>query len=542
MARSRPTPATLNQLKHTWRPRSWHKPAVVFLARTFASSEPLRLRTTELDGPKLGGLKVNSARLWDTIHATAQWTSSARPKTNDIRTAGLSRLTLSDEDKAARDWFISTTRSLGCKTHVDQMGNIFAIRPGLSSSSSSPRSAGRVRAPATFVGSHLDSQPSGGRFDGVLGVAAGIEMLRVLEENWIETEGDVGVANWTNEEGARFPVSMMGSSVWSGRVGLERAWGVRSVSPGLPEATVKDELERIGYLGDVACYHDGKPGTALGAHFELHIEQGPKLERARQKVGIVEGVQAYKWLTVTITGRESHAGTTDFDNRADALYFAATFLHKVRRIAESLKGLATVGIMNVSPGSVNTVPGQVVMSLDLRNPLDRGLRRMVKKVEEFIQLVNEGDNHHTDTADDERKGGAGGKNKRASSTTGRPTERIARLKENPLTRIRVEMREDFSSDAITFNHEAIKCIEDSALAVLGGDAGKIQRMLSGAGHDSVCTNVHCPTGMIFVPCKDGVSHNPSEWCEEEDCAVGANVLLHSVLRMDRLRKERGDFD
>ncbi|OAP55280.1 hypothetical protein AYL99_10253 [Fonsecaea erecta] len=501
----------LCRLNHTPRPHCGH--SFSFSTRGFATSRCLLLRTTELDGPKLSGLKVNSARLWDTIHSTAQWTSATKPKTGDIKTEGLSRLALGDEDKCARDWFIATTQSLGCKTHVDQMGNIFAIRPGLSSSS---RSANRPGAPATFAGSHLDSQPSGGRFDGVLGVAAGIEMLRVLNDNWIETEGDVGVVNWTNEEGARFPVSMMGSSVWSGRVGLEKAWGVRSVSPGLPQATAGDELRRIGYLGDVPCYRDGKPGTPLGAHFELHIEQGPKLERAKQKIGVVEGVQAYKWFTVTITGRESHSGTTDFENRADALYFAATFLHKVRKIAESLKGLATVGIMNVSPGSINTVPGQVEMSLDLRNPLDRGLKRMVKKVEDFIQLVNEGD--HTDS------------------------EKVSRLKDNPLTKIRVEMKEDFSSDAITFNPEAIQCIEESALAVLGGDTTKLQRMLSGAGHDSVCTNVHCPTGMIFVPCKDGVSHNPSEWCKEEDCAVGANVLLHSVLRMDRLRKERGDFD
>ncbi|KAH0848947.1 hypothetical protein AYO21_08723 [Fonsecaea monophora] len=531
MATGRLSPATLYRLNHRLGPRRGHGPLASI--RTFASSSSLCLRTTELDGPKLSGLKVNPARLWDTIHTTAQWTSAAKPKTGDIRTEGLSRLALADDDKSARDWFISTTQSLGCRTHVDQMGNIFAIRPGLSSSTSRP--GNRVEAPATFAGSHLDSQPSGGRFDGVLGVAAGIEMLRVLNENWIETEGDVGVVNWTNEEGARFPVSMMGSSVWAGRVGLEKAWGVRSVSSGVPQATVKDELQRIGYLGDVPCYRDGKPGTPLGAHFELHIEQGPKLERARQKVGIVEGVQAYKWFTVTITGRESHSGTTDFDNRADALYFAATFLHKIRKIAESLKGLATVGIMHVSPGSINTVPGQVEMSLDLRNPLDRGLKRMVKKVEEFIQLVNEGD--HTDSQ--EAKEGAG---KNHSAPRAAPSERVSRLKDNPLTKIRVEMKEDFSSDAISFNPEALQCIEESAMAVLGGDATKLQRMLSGAGHDSVCTNVQCPTGMIFVPCKDGVSHNPSEWCDEEDCAIGANVLLHSVLRMDRLRKERGDFD
>ncbi|ETI20504.1 hypothetical protein G647_08541 [Cladophialophora carrionii CBS 160.54] len=489
--------------------------------RNFAASTCLYLRTTELDGSKLSGLQVNPSRLWDTIHSTAQWTS--KTFSSDMTRAGLSRLTLTDEDKQARDWFVATTESLGCKTHVDQMGNIFAVRPGLNND-----------RPATFAGSHLDSQPSGGRFDGVLGVAAGIEMLRVLNENWIETEGPVGVVNWTNEEGARFPVSMMGSSVWAGRIPIEKAWASRSVSVGARDATVKEELARIGYLGAVPCRF-GDEGTPLGAHFELHIEQGPKLEQTRQKVGVVEGVQAYKWFTVTITGRESHAGTTDFDSRGDALFFAATFIQKVRKIAQSLQGLATIGIMQVSPGSVNTVPGQVTMSLDLRNPIDRGLRRMVTKVEEFVELVNNG-------TVPVREQQVGSKKAKTSSRTvpSEEEQKYARMRQNPLTKVHVDLKEDFSSDAIRFNAAAVKCIEESAESLVGRD--KIQRITSGAGHDSVCTNMHCPTGMIFVPCKDGVSHNPSEWCEEEDCAIGANVLLHSVLRMDRLRKESGELD
>ena len=379
------------------------------------------------------------------------------------------------------------------------------------------------------MGSHLDSQPSGGRFDGVLGVAAGIEMLRVLNDNWIETEGPVGVVNWTNEEGARFPVSMMGSSVWAGRVPIEKAWGIGSLSSGVREATVKEELERIGYLGDVACQH-GENGTLMGAHFELHIEQGPKLETTQQKIGIVEGVQAYKWFTVTVTGRESHAGTTGMDSRADALVFAAGFIQRVGLVAKSLRGLATVGIMHVSPGSVNTVPGRVTMSLDLRNSDNRGLQRMVRSVESFFRLVN-----GEELLKEPNGSRKGGKKPEPSQV-----EKFAKRRQNPLTEIRVDWKEDFSSEAVTFNPDAIKCIGDSALGLVGSEM--IQRMTSGAGHDSVCTNVHCPTGMIFVPCKDGVSHNPSEWCEEEDCATGANVLLHSVLRMDRLRKERGDFD
>jgi hydantoinase/carbamoylase family amidase len=494
-------------------------PSRVWL-RSLCCTRPSSLRTTELQN--LSSITVDSARLWETIHSTAQWT--AKSFSNDIKHAGLSRLALTDDDKRAREWFISTTESLGCKTHVDQMGNIFAIRPGLSNNS-----------PATFVGSHLDSQPSGGRFDGVLGVAAGIEMLRVLNDNWIETEGPVGVVNWTNEEGARFPVSMMGSSVWAGRVPLGAAWNVRSVSSGIHEATVKEELERIGYLGKVAC-ENSATGTQLGAHFELHIEQGPKLERARQKIGVVEGVQAYKWFTVTITGRESHAGTTDFRSRGDALFAAATFIHKVRSKAKSLLGLATVGTLKVSPGSVNTVPGQVTMSLDVRNPQDRGLARTVQKIQDYIALVNTGTVPERATPTD------GTRHLKRSGSLVPPEEaqKYKEQRENPLTRIQIDITEDFSSNAVKFNEDAIKCIEASAVELVGKD--KITRLTSGAGHDSVCTNVHCPTGMIFVPCKDGVSHNPSEWCEQDDCATGANVLLQSVLRMDRLRKQSGQFD
>ncbi|KEF55220.1 uncharacterized protein A1O9_08874 [Exophiala aquamarina CBS 119918] len=470
------------------------------IRRGFTKSAPTLLRTTELDGPALSGLQVDRDRLWDTIHSTARWTEPTGVDPSDIKRVGLKRLTLSKEDKEARDWFVSTTESLGCRTHVDQIGNIFAVRPGLTN-----------EAPATFAGSHLDSQPSGGRFDGILGVAAGVEMLRTLNENWIETEGPVGVVNWTNEEGAKYPVSMMGSGVWSGRVGLQNAWDLKSVSPTGLVTTVKEELEKIGYLGSLPV---GPKGMPIGAHFELHIEQGPKLEAAHQAIGVVEGVQAYKWFTATITGRESHAGTTDFDHRADALYSASLFIATVREVAKSVGGLSTVGMLSLSPGSVNTVPGEVKLSLDIRHPSDSGLAQMLHMINASCHQI-------------------------ASLTTGDG-------RKSHLTEIGFEMKEDFSSAGVKFHPDAIQCVEQAAAGVLGGNHDlverKVRRMTSGAGHDSVGTNMHCPTAMVFVPCKDGVSHNPVEWCEQEDCAVGANVLMHSVLRMDRLRKERGDFD
>jgi hydantoinase/carbamoylase family amidase len=469
--------------------------------RAFVTTPHLHLRTTELTSSNLSNLRVNPNRLWDTIHSTAKWTDTQgirQPK--DIKTAGLRRLTLSNEDKAARDWFIHETQSLGCKTHVDQIGNIFAIRPGLKNDK-----------PATFVGSHLDSQPSGGRFDGILGVTAGLEMLRTLNEHWIETEGPVGVINWTNEEGARFPISMMGSGVWSGRIPLRTAWDVQSVIGQDKDVvvTVKQELERIGYLG--ATPANPVEGVPIGAHFELHIEQGPKLETAGQYVGVVEGVQAYKWFTVTITGREAHAGTTSLEHRADALYTAAEFMTALRKIAQEHGGLATVGILKLEPGSVNTIPGEVKLSLDMRHPQDEKLRQMIDRVQDCAGRLCE-----------------------RSRNTG---------SSRALTEVSIGFREDFSSDAVSFDDEAIRCIEEGARGVLGdGAEDKVRRMTSGAGHDSVCTSLHCPTAMIFVPCKDGVSHNPAEWCDLEDCARGADVLMHSVLRMDRLRQKKGEFD
>ena len=199
----------------------------------------------------------------------------------------MSRLSLSDADRMARDWFVETCKSLGCHINIDSMGNTFAIKKG------------RREGKPTCVGSHLDTQPSGGRFDGILGVCAGVELLRVLQEQDIETEYPVGVINWTNEEGARFPISMVASGVWAGKIPLEIAHNLREVAG--RGQTMKQELKRIGYLGDMNTSYETMP---IGAHFELHIEQGPRLEAQSQKIGIVTGVQAYRWHTVTVAGRD----------------------------------------------------------------------------------------------------------------------------------------------------------------------------------------------------------------------------------------------
>jgi hydantoinase/carbamoylase family amidase len=407
---------------------------------------------------------------------------------------GMSRLALSDADKAARDWFVQTTEALGCKVTVDSMGNTFAVRPGLNNDK-----------PPTFAGSHLDTQPTGGRYDGILGVTAGVEMLRVLADNWVETEYPVGVVNWTNEEGARFPMSMSSSGVWAGSIPLETAHNLREVYPGT--ATMASELKRIGYMGSTPASHEAIP---MAAHFELHIEQGPLLEMANKKIGVVNGVQAYKWLTVKVKGRDTHTGTTDLKSRADALLTASKMILHSHRLATANAALASTGILNLKPGSTNTVPGEVTFSLDIRAKKDATVAELKDLILRDFPKIAAGEDIE-------------GLNHGCTSSL-------------PLS---VEITEDFDSPATVFNSDCIHAVRQSALSALGPDSHNlVMDMVSGAGHDSVYANKRCPTSMIFVPCRDGVSHNPAEFCKEEDCALGAQVLLQSVLRFDRMRDER----
>ncbi|KAI9820633.1 MAG: hypothetical protein M1827_005002 [Pycnora praestabilis] len=410
----------------------------------------------------------------------------------------MSRLSLSAADQHARHWFVDIVKSLGCTIKIDAMGNTFAVRPG------------RRDAPATFAGSHLDTQPTGGRYDGILGVCAGVEMLRVLEEKGVETEFPVGVINWTNEEGARFPISMVASGVWAGEVPLEKAHSLKEVGGGTK--TMKEDLERIGYLGEMEASYEAMP---LGAHFELHIEQGPILESTSKKIGAVQGVQAYRWHTITVHGRDTHTGTTSFPHRSDALLTASRLILHSHNLATKHGCLASTGILNLSPGSTNTVPGTVVFSLDIRCPEDETLRVCEEEMKRDFERITAGE----DVAG-LMQGGTKGK---------------------PCT---VSWRLDMDSPATNFDNDCIRCVEDTAHALLGDAKTQegeemVLRMTSGAGHDSVYTSRWAPTSMIFVPCRDGVSHNPAEYCKPEDCANGAQVLLGAVLRYDRLRAERG---
>ncbi|KAK0711764.1 hypothetical protein B0H67DRAFT_491385 [Lasiosphaeris hirsuta] len=440
---------------------------------------PGRLKSWELDEARLRQLKVNQNRLMDELHHTCQWGTGERWGPRDTET-GMRRLSLSDADKEARDWFVDATRALGCDISVDAMGNTFAVRPG------------REQGPATFAGSHLDTQPSGGRYDGILGILAGVEMLRVLQENRVETAFPVGVVNWTNEEGARFPISMMSSGVWAGDIPIGHAHALQEVGGGT--ATVKSELERIGYLGLIPTSYEAMP---MAAHFELHIEQGPILEKEEQKIGIVKGVQAYRWYTVEVIGQEAHTGTTPFGSRADALLAASRMICASHTAAADHGALASTGVLTLSPGSVNTIPGKVKFSLDIRAPSDNIVDRLEKHLKsDFDAIVS--------------------------------TESTKAL---PLS---VTWRTDSVSPAIHFHKDCIAVVRASANSVLGGEA-LLREMVSGAGHDSVYASRRCPTSMIFVPSRNGISHNPKEYTSPEDCAIGAEVLLQSVLRYDGLR-------
>ncbi|RMJ09554.1 hypothetical protein BHE90_005949 [Fusarium euwallaceae] len=433
------------------------------------------IATRDMTAKDFEKLKVDKSRMMETLHHTCSWGTGQRWGSNPTDT-GMSRLTLSDDDKKVRDWFIETTKSLGCKITVDAIGNIFAVRPG------------RQDGPPTLAGSHLDTQPTGGRYDGILGVTAGIEMLKLLQDHNVETEFPVGVVNWTNEEGARFPISMMASGVWAGATPLEKAHNTKEVGR---EATVKSELERIGYLGQTPASYKSIP---IGAHFELHIEQGPILERAKKNIGVVQGVQAYRWFTINVQGR------------ADALLLASRLITHSHRLATKHNALASTGILKLTPGSTNTIPGHVSFTMDIRAPADETVELVEKEMKRDFDLLAQGIDVD---------------GLLAGSTPSLP--------------LSLTWQTDTISTATKFHPDCIQAVRESAESVLGTKDGMID-ISSGAGHDSVHTSKHCPTTMIFIPCKGGVSHNPEEYSTPGECAIGAEVLCQAVLRYDQKRR------
>ncbi|RYO91206.1 hypothetical protein DL764_008312 [Monosporascus ibericus] len=422
-------------------------------------STPRHARYISSAAGALSGLKINSDRLAETLHHTCQWGAAHSGSTE----TGMKRLALSEDDALVRRWFANEVRELDCNLIVDQMGNMFAKRAG---SLGSP-------APMTAMGSHLDTQPRGGRYDGILGVVAAIEVLRTLKENGFRTGFDVGIVNWTNEEGARFPKSMMGSGVWAGEIPAEKAWRLVDIFD--PSATVISELKKYGFVGNLSCSSNAPTGHPLGAHFELHIEQGPILEESGKRIGAVQGAQAYRWLTFTVVGRDAHTGTTPLRSRNDPLLAAAKMIASSNAIAKNLGALASTGIIKIpASSSTNTIASSAGFTLDIRHPDDE----VVAQVQE--QCLNSFEK----IAKEDGKG------------------------------VEFSWALDTDSGAVKFDKDCIQVVEDAANALVGPD-GWLQ-LTSGAGHDSVYTSKRCPTAMIFVPCKDGVSHHPEEYCSPED--------------------------
>lgn len=407
----------------------------------------------------LANLTIDSRRLWDMLMETA--TIGGTPK------GGIRRLTLSDEDRRVRDWFRAECEALGCTVHLDTAGNMIAVRPGKDN----------ARKPIA-MGSHLDTQPTGGKFDGVLGVLGGLEVLKTLHQAGYETNAPIALVNWTNEEGARFSPSMVGSAVYAGVYSQAQMDGFRDRDG----VTQGEALEAIGYRGT-------EPPGALGfqAYFELHIEQGPVLEEEAKTIGIVTGIQGIKWFTCAITGRESHAGTTPMTYRRDALSAFAEAAVTIRQIAlDHAPGMATIGIVSAEPGSPNIVPGTVKFTLDTRHPSNEVLGQMVERIK---AVIVEAAARHKAVAD------------------------IQPLQDSP---------------AQPFDATCIDMVRKAA-EKLGVPAREIT---SGAGHDAMYTARVCPTAMIFVPCAEGLSHNEAESATQDDCAAGAQVLLEAVLAYD----------
>ena len=343
----------------------------------------------------------------------------------------------------------------------------------------------------TAMGSHLDTQPRGGRYDGILGVIAAVEVLRTLLENGYETRFDVGVVNWTklvtsllsrylrsktasltlhSEEGARFPMSMMASAVWSGVAPVEKALELTDIFD--PSVTVKTELERHGLIGLKACSHDAFP---LGAHFELHIEQGPILEERGKRIGVVLGAQAYRWYTFKVTGQDAHTRTTPLASRRDPLLAAAKMIASSNTISKELGALASTGVVKMpASSSTNTVASEVIFTLDVRHPDDRIVAEMQERcLRSFAEIA--------------RQDGKG---------------------------VELSWTLDTDSPAAKFDKSCIVAVERAANSLVGPDGWEY--IASGAGHDSVNTSKRCPTAMIFVPCREGVSHHPEEYCSPED--------------------------
>ncbi|MDD2047758.1 hydantoinase/carbamoylase family amidase [Pseudomonas putida] len=400
---------------------------------------------------------IQPERLWGDLMSTAKFGA--------LGETGMCRLALSNEDRQVRDWFVAQCRALGCTIQIDQIGNIFATYPGLDAS----------LAPIA-MGSHLDTQPAGGRFDGILGVLAGIEVLRALHDASVRPAHPITVIAWTNEEGSRFAPAMMGSGVFCGA----HEWATVAATCDKSGVSVAQALDAIGYAGE------HKPGfMQFSAYLELHIEQGPVLEAEHLEIGVVDAVQGVCWLDIKVPGVGAHAGGRPMNMRDDALVAASKIILAVEAVAGAHSpGVGTVGYISAGPNSRNVIPGTVALEVDLRHPVDAELSALENEVIAEIKRIS-------------------------------PAAEVRRVWRKP---------------PVTFDARIVDAIAARTEA-LGYSA---RRMVSGAGHDAAHVAGVAPSAMIFIPSYQGLSHNVREYSSPEQCAQGATVLLGAVLDLDNL--------
>ena len=413
--------------------------------------------------PEPADLRIDIDRLMGRIEALGEIGAVLGP--NGER--GCARLALTDADGAGRDLVVTWMRDLGLEVGIDRIGNVFATRPGRD-----PALA------AVMTGSHIDTVRTGGRFDGNLGVLAGLEVVETLIQHDVQTDRAITVAFFTGEEGARFPPDMLGSLVYVGGLGVEDALDVRAVDD---DARLGDELERIGYAGPLPV----PAATFPHAYVELHIEQGPILEDTGTTIGVVEGVQGISWTELTLTGQSAHAGTTPMRLRRDPLVAAARIVVAAREVAAELGGdqVATVGRVDVHPDLVNVVPASVVLTVDLRNTDEAALQDAERRLRTTI---------------DELCAAEG---------------------------VEVTRRTLARFEPVAFDPEMVAAVERAA----AGLGYSTRRMPSGAGHDAQMLARVCPTAMIFTPSVNGLSHNIAEHTEPDDVEAGANTLLRVLV-------------
>ena len=408
---------------------------------------------------RMGEVSINPERLWRRLMAMAEIGATVG--------GGSHRLTLTDEDEAGRQLFLGWCAERGYDVQYDQVGNLFVRRAG-----------GSRNAQPLAIGSHLDTQPRGGRFDGILGVLAALEVLETLDDNGIETDMPVDIVVWTNEEGSRFQPAMMGSGVHCGVHSLE---AVRSTldDKGL---SVGAELDRFGYSQGLI------PGArSIGQYLELHIEQGTVLEDAGTVIGAVTGGQAIRWYELSLQGQETHAGPVPMTQRRDPMPALARVIELVYQVGlQDEAGRATIGVLNAQPGSINVMPGRIDLTVDLRHPIETRLKEMdvaFRAGLDDLQAV-------------ERK-------------------------------IVISLEEIWHSPVVLFDHALTEAVRQSAT----GRGLPVQDVISGAGHDAFHMARAVPSALVFVPCRDGLSHNEAEYTSPEHATAGANVLLDVALRL-----------